>query len=433
MLEINHYFLDVTLEFPPDFFPPTAPGQLYIKALLQVENTGLEPASALPLLFYRLHAVASVSVDGKAAQVTSRITGLEGVERHHVNAVIVQLPEALPPGASCQVSLEYGGVTAGAREVWPYIWDTVTRDYTLLRPEILWYPVAATPDKVSEHQAYLHPKHFDVTVHLPEGYMAAAPDLVSIQDGRARFRSEVPRERFDLAVAPFSRPESGGVTIYHLPDDAPWGNSTLGWVTAALKGLTNRLGPRNTGNLAIVQIPQGWGSQNTPHLILQEAGAPDNWQTAAEVFHEVSHFWTPLPADWPRRFADEALASFFQSVLVGDLFGPEKAHEQMVRYQRSVDHAQGASETRFLDEQVADNLHNVVWYARGALALNTLREQLGDGRFWSLLKEYTLAERATTTGFVDLLRQREPVPETDAFVRTWFGESLVYWGDFRLE
>lgn len=421
MLNINHYTLDVTLEFQPDFFPHSAPGLLYVKALLQVENAGPEPAFALPLLFYRLHAVAGVSVDGKAARVTSQIVGLEGIERHHVNAVTLELPEALPPGASCRVSLEYGGVTAGAREVWPYIWDAVTRDYTLLRPEILWYPVAATPDKASGFQAYLHPKHFDVTVHVPPGYMAVAPDLVSISDGMARFRTAASRDRFDLAVAPFSRLESGGVTIYHLPDDARWGSSALGWVNAALKGLTDRLGPRSTGDLAIVQIPLGWGSQNTPHLILQEAASPEDWTAAAAVLHEVSHFWTPFPADAPRRFSDEALASFFQAVLVGDVFGPEKAHDEILRYQRSVERAQGARETRFLDERVADNLHGAVWYARGALALNTLRDQLGEGRFWSLLKEYTMAQKATTAGFVELLKRREPGPETDAFVRTWFG------------
>ncbi|MFZ5828337.1 MAG: hypothetical protein ACOY94_28875 [Bacillota bacterium] len=368
MININHYTLDITLEFQPEIFPHSAPGLLRVKALLEVENAGPEPASVLPLLFYRLYALAGVSVDGKAARVTSRITGLEGIERHHVHAVTLELPEALPPGASCRVSLEYGGVTAGAREVWPYIWDAVTRDYTLLRPEILWYPVAAPPDRASHLRAtYLHRKHFDVTVQVPEGYMAVAPGLVSIQDGMARFRTAAPRERFDLAVARFTSLESGGVTIYHLPDDARWGSSALGWVNAALKGLTDRLGPRSTGDLAIVQIPQGWGSQNTPHFILQEAGLPDNWHAAAEVLHEVSHFWTPLPADPPRRFSDEALASFFQAVLVGDVFGPEKAHEQMVRYQRSVDRAQGARETRFLDEQVADNLHGAVWYARGAL------------------------------------------------------------------
>lgn len=422
MLVISHYTLEVKLEFAPDFFPHSAPGSLHVKAHLQVQNTGAEPASTLPLLFYRLHKVSNVTVNGGEARVASRLTGLEGLERHQVNAVGIELPEVLMPGASCTVGLEYGGVTAGAREVWPYMWDSVTRDYTLLRPDsIIWYPEAATPDKVSYHSAYIQPKRFDVTLHVPEGYTAAAPDLVTMKDGIARFRTAQPRERFDLAIAPFSRLESNGVSVYHLPSDAQWGSGVLAWVNAALNGLSDRLGPRSTGSLAIVQIPSGWGSQNTPNLILQEAGAPDNWHAAAEVMHEVSHYWTPGPSDWPKRFSDESLATFFQYILVGDVFGPEKAEAELASFQRAIDRRQGAAEAKFLDEHLSDGLHTAVWYSKGALALNSLRNQLGDERFWPLLQEYTMEQKATAKGFVELLKGRYPGPDTDAYVHHWFG------------
>lgn len=422
MLTITHYTLEVTLEFGPDFIPHTAPGSLRVKADLRVQNTGAEPASALSLLFYRLHNVSNVRVNGEGARATSRLSSLEGLERHHVNAVSIAFPEVLMPGASCTVCLDYAGVTAGAREVWPYMWDSVTRDYTLLRPDIIWYPLAATPDQASYHATYWQPKHFDVTVRVPDGYTAAAPDLVTMGDGTARFRTAEPRERFDLAVAPFSRLESSGVSVYHLPGDAEWGSAVLTWVDAALRGLSDRLGSRRVGSLAIVQIPGGWGSQNAPNFILQEAGAPDNWRAAAAVMHEVSHFWTPEPSDWPKRFADEALASYFQYILVGDLFGPEKAEEQLSGFQRAVERSQGAAEARFLDEHVSERLHGAVWYAKGALALHRLRNQLGDERFWSLLREYTMEQQATAKGFVELLQRAYPGPETDAYVGHWFGK-----------
>lgn len=50
-------------------------------------------------------------------------------------------------------------------------------------------PSVRHPDKASCHAAYLHPKHFDVTLHVPEGYKAAAPDLVAMENGIARFRT----------------------------------------------------------------------------------------------------------------------------------------------------------------------------------------------------------------------------------------------------
>jgi hypothetical protein len=248
-----------------------------------VENTGTAETSTLPLLFYRLHQVSGVRVNGQPAETASRITGLDGLERQHVNAVTVTLPAPLLPGTSCTVELAYSGVTAGAREVWQYMWDAVSRKYTLLRSDILSYPEAATPDLASLQRACLTPRHFDVTVHVPDGYTAVGPDPVALADGVARFCSAAPRWRFDLAVAPFVRLESGGVSVYHLPDHAAWGAAALDWVNAALSGLSERLGPRDAGSLAIVQIPTGWGSQNSPGLILQEAGAPDDWRAAAEV------------------------------------------------------------------------------------------------------------------------------------------------------
>lgn len=421
MLSIRHYALGVRLEFPPPGMPGSAPGSIAVKARLQVENNGTAPASILPLLFYRLHKVSNVRVDGTPAETNSRITGLEGRDRHQVNAVTVELPQPLPPGATCSVDLEYGGVTAGAREVWPYMWDSVTRDYVLLRPDAIWYPVAGLPDLASYHRAFRIPKHFDVTVQVPEGFLASAPGVVTTEPGVTRFRTTAPRERFDLAVAPFTRLESGGVSVYYLPGDATWGTAVLGWVNAALSGLSERLGPRGTGSLAIVQIPLGWGSQSSPELILQEPGAADDWVAAAAVLHEVSHFWTPAPADWPRRFSDESLACFFQYLLVGALFGAGKAEEQLDRYQRSVNRTQGAAATRFLDGPISDDQHNTVWYAKGALALHRLRDLLGEERFWPLLKEYTAEDEATTQGFAKLLRQRYPSAETEAFLRDWFG------------
>ncbi len=421
MLLISHYVLDVQLAFAPDFLPRSAPGTLSVSALLRVQNTDTAPASALSLLFYRLHSVSNVSVDGVGARAVSRLTGLAGLERHQVNAVVVEFPEPLKPGASCEVSLRYAGVTAGAREVWPYMWDSVTRDYTLLRPDIIWYPVAATPDQASQQLAYWQPKHFDVTVHVPDGYMAAAPNLVAWENGVARFRTAVPRERFDLAVAPFSRLDGGGVSVYHLAENAPWGSSVITWANAAVRGLTDRLGPRSADNLAIVQIPMGWGSQSSPGFILQQAAAPDDWYAAAEVVHEVSHFWTPAPADWPKRFSDESLASFFQYVLVGDLFGPDRAAEQLAIFKRSVDRASGAHEGRFLDKHLGEGLHSAVWYSKGALALHSLRDQLGDEQFWGLLREYIAEPKATALGFVELLKRHSPGPESDAFVKAWFG------------
>jgi aminopeptidase N len=108
-------------------------------------------------------------------------------------------------------------------------------------------------------------------------------------------------------------------------------------------------------------------------------------------------------------------------VLVGDLFGPEVAAKQLAAYQRAVDRTPGAAEARFLDEQIVAKLHGAVWYCKGALALHALCEQLGDERFWSLLRAYTAEPTATTQGFAELLARFWPGPNTDTYLCRWFG------------
>ncbi|MHB9144920.1 MAG: M1 family aminopeptidase [Symbiobacteriia bacterium] len=419
MLRVTQYDLKVRLDFEPDFLPPSAPGRLHVDADLRVENTGAEPVDTMGLCLYRLHTVADVRVDGRPAGVRSSLTGLNGLDRHHVNAVTIDLPRVLAKGDTCTVSLGYGGVTAGAREVWQYLWDSVSRDYTLLRPDMLWYPLAAAPDVNSLRRADTELKHFRVDVDVPGGYTAIGPEPLGREGRRASFRTTAPRARFDLAVARFSHLTSGEVTIYHTPECEQWAERALQWVDMTRRELTYRLGGRPTGTLAIVQIPKGWGSQNTPGLILQEPGDPADWRSAAQILHEVSHFWTPAPGDWPNRFADESLASFLQYFLLGQVFDQATA-EQLADFERTVQSVPGATATSFLAENMPDECHGTVWYAKGALALQDLREQLGEEAFWAVLREYTAASQASVAGFVELLNHRHPGTETTAYLRRWF-------------
>lgn len=420
MLLITHYDLEAKLEFAPESMPRSAPGTLHVAAALGVQNRSATSLDRLPLVFYRLHTVRNVQVDGRRALTKSNLTRVNGRENHHVNTVEVHLPEPLSPGNTCTVTLEYSGVTAGAREVYQYIHDSVRRDYTLLRPDVTWYPVAALPDSTSLHDAYMQKKHFTVTVHVPEGYTAAAPEPAGNTGNVAVFKSTLPRERFDLAIAPFLRLNSRGITVYHLPGNEQWGKNVIEWTEASIDGLSERLGPRLISNLAIAEIPQGWGSQHSPNFILQEPGSHTGWPQAASVIHEITHFWTPVPSDWPRRFSDESLASFFQYLIVADIFGDCAANEQLTRFEQAVARAKGAKEAKFLDQGLPRHLHNSVWYAKGAVALKDLRNRIGEEAFWQLLREYTQTPEATTQQFVDMLQRRHTGEHISEYIRHWF-------------
>lgn len=84
-------------------------------------------------------------------------------------------PAPLEPGEQCWLGLVYSGTVAGARESWPYVWDCVSRDYTLLRPDVLWYPAAGRPEIAFLRRSYYQPFSYDLTVEgIPEGYLAVA-------------------------------------------------------------------------------------------------------------------------------------------------------------------------------------------------------------------------------------------------------------------
>ncbi|MFZ5817703.1 MAG: hypothetical protein ACOY93_20810 [Bacillota bacterium] len=417
MLRILHQELSVALELPPERSLPLAPGSLWVDATLHVRNDGPAPSPQLSLLLYRLYRVERVAAGGLSLVFTQSVTPVSGEERRHVNRVLVDLPSPLEPGESIALTLRYGGVTAGAREVWPYMWDQVGRAYTLLRPDILWYPVAGEPDRGNLLEQWRQPFTYSLAVDLPDGFTAVAAGPTG-EPGR--FRSPAPRDRLDLAVAPFTALRAGALAVYHLPGSGAWGRATLGWMESALTVMGRLLEPRPAGELAFVQIPEGWGGQYSPGLILQEAGSLDDWFTAAKVVHEVAHFWTPMPDRPLERFSDESLAQYFQVVILDQTHGAAAAEANLDRYRRALERSPEAAALGLLRMAERADLLELVSRCKGPLALHDLRIRLGEPDFWALLRAYTRAERSTVAAFVHLLQARHPGPETEEYLDRWF-------------
>lgn len=147
----------------------------------------------------------------------------------------MSLPAPVEPGGECEIALRYGGPTAGAREVWPCLWDQVGRAYTLLRPDILWYPVVGEPTRPDLVRAWEAPFPYDLSIVTPSGYTAVAAG----SRGDGCFRSPSPRTRLDLAVAP--RLDADPLAVYHLPGYEAWGQRPRD------RGLPGPLVPLRTG------------------------------------------------------------------------------------------------------------------------------------------------------------------------------------------
>ncbi|HHY98489.1 MAG TPA: M1 family metallopeptidase [Firmicutes bacterium] len=415
-MRVGHYDLDASVEFPPVGLSPYAPGQLEVSARLHIRNVNSEPCSAITLFLYRLFNVYAVTVDECEVGFEQKITTVKGLERWHVNTVTISLPKSLKPGKECCVSLKYRGLAAGAREVWPYIYDTVSRDYTLLRPDLLWYPVTDIFEQPMNEFTYA------LTVEVPTGYVAVAPGDCEKDGNFYHFRCNEPRWRLDLAIAQFDRTTLGNLTIYYLPGFEDWSKCAQTWVARTLEGMARRMGERIIKKLDIVQIPEWWGSQSSPGFILQEARDENQWSTAAKVIHEVCHFWTIEPSDWPNRFADESLAHYFQVVILDDIFGREIAKENLDQYRQSLEKTPAVRKIGLLQGLDLGQVPmlGTLNRCKGPLALDNLRSRLGEGPFWQLMTEYVHQETGSVKDFVDLLRRRHPGSDTEEYLDRWY-------------
>ncbi|MCL6443265.1 MAG: hypothetical protein K6T83_07400 [Alicyclobacillus sp.] len=201
---IDHYDLTVGIEFQPEYLPLDAPGYLSVAAEMKVINDSDLPVSTLEFVLYRLFDTNDIYVNGVLTKCDQTLARLHGMPRHQVNHVKVELTELLRPGEKCWVKMKYRGICAGAREVWQYMWDSVTRRYTLLRHDVIWYPELCAPDLDNLRMSQHRKKTFRVKVQIPKDYQAVGPgQREQVNRNVTAFTVEVPRERCDLAIAPF--------------------------------------------------------------------------------------------------------------------------------------------------------------------------------------------------------------------------------------
>lgn len=193
---------------------PDAPGQVRVHATLRVRNPGSDPAARVVFYLYRLLAVNSARLPHteEPLRVRQRPQCAEFME---VNRVTLELPRPLAPGGEIDVSTHYGGPLVGYREVMPYVHDSVQRQFALLRPETLWYPVPAGP----------RPEGLDTILRRAERSTAGPHRRGSAQwlagavpGGTARaFQVDAPPLGLIVVAGRFRRVAEGAVTLVYLP------------------------------------------------------------------------------------------------------------------------------------------------------------------------------------------------------------------------
>ncbi len=388
---ISHYNLNIHL------FPKNE--SLNATAQMTITNTTEMSFKELPFILYRLLDVQSVEdKSGNALLFTQDIRRFDDATTLQANVISVTLSNPLLPKQTTVITMKYSGAIYGYPEVMAYTHDRINEQYSLLRPDVLAYPLLSKPS-FSERSSILYQLFtYNLEATVPNPYTVACggvlKNIVSKNDSSTFiFESKVPTWRMDIAVAKFTtvKDETQKLFIYAMPEDS------IGAVNV-LHGMKNVIGyysrifgdVKNYQGYTAIEIPDGWGSQAGDYYFMQTSAAFRDTNKLSEVYHEIGHTWdlSAKPEVQRCRYFDEAFASYFEALAVKEFNGKqaflddmERSREMFVRWV-NYDKKYGATPIADYAKEELGRLS----YTKGAWSLYVLHRLIGDEEFRRLIK-----------------------------------------------
>ncbi|MFI9719441.1 M1 family metallopeptidase [Streptomyces sp. NPDC052396] len=409
--KVAHYDLDIG--YAPDS------GRLDGRTTVHARAT--QDLSAFDLDLQQL-TVSSVQVNGRRADFTRKGDELLITPRHFI-----------PKGRSFTTTVTYGGIPQplsgpivfGSKYGWM---KTRTGVFVACEPNAAstWFPSSDHPSEKAT---------FDITVKAPKGLTAVSNGrLVSTRTRGAstvtHWRESRPMATY-LATATIGKLDvrtgrtPGGIPVY----------------TAIDPTLPNR---NHTDVFALTsEITDYWSKVFGPYPFEETGAIVDDMPDASfslevqskpvysairgetTIAHELAHQWfgdSVSVAHWKDIWLNEGFATYAQW-LWDEHKGRRSAHDSFRRYYDSV-----KSDDPFWKIDVADPQRDTMFsgavYGRGAMALQALRERIGDQAFFRLLPAWTSRHRygnASVGQFIALAEQVSGQRLGDLF-HTWLSQ-----------
>ncbi len=315
VLKTTRYELDVKVDYKAE--------KIFGFCRLTVHNPTDKSISEIPLLLYRLLKVKAITDEkGTAVPYQQNVLSFEDWEQLQANYVEARLPKPLASGQSKTIAIVYEGFLFGySNDGWMYVKDHIDKEFTFMRMDGFGYPIVGYPSDKVNRRAGLQNYDYTLSVTVPENLVVAnGGKLVgkSINEGQVTYTyaNLKPAWRMDMPIAPYGIVEDkqNNLKIFHFPQDKDNAGMILEAMKKSLQLYTNWFGPAdNFQGFAIIEIPEGYGSQADITSILQTADAFQKRDNLTAMYHEISHIWSvrandPLPA----RFESEGLAMFLQ-------------------------------------------------------------------------------------------------------------------------
>ena len=399
------------------------------RIVLRNENT--QAVNEASLLLYRLLLVQGVR-DGAGKQLpfTQAIVVFEDLTKLQVNQVRVPLVPALAPGTETTVEISYGGHVLGYAEAgMAYIRDRVDSEYTLLREDSYAYPMAGYPSMRVRRSAGLPAYEYAARITVPSTHTVAnGGQLVERIDHGATttfvYRSVKPSWRMDFAIAPFRILRRGNLTVFHLPADSAGALRIIDAMSRTLALYTRWFGPlRGESPFAVIEIPDGWGSQADVTSILQAAAAFREPKREAELYHEISHLWNVTETDRPAPRWNEGLATFLEDIATDSLSGRATTDSNAIRFARWLGERARTDSSLRTVAPVDYGKREMTGYSYwvGSVMFYGLYRLVGHDVFRRIVGDYYRAHGASggnTADFVQLAKQLSPV-DLDSYFADW--------------
>lgn len=384
---------------------------------------------------------SGVTVNGAAA-------GYEQV----MEELIVVPSRTLGPGEPMTVVVSYQGVVSSrpARAIAGYAsgghWSVDRETFFVLNEpdgSAAWAPFNDHP---------LDKAMVTLEVEVPAGWKVVSGGR--LEESRQDQQAAVFRWSMQHPVAPYliplgigrfasrSEPDPMGleITTWYPEDVDPELLEPLADQHRYLRFLSERFGPYPFETLGAMVVDAGVGLA-LEHQTLPTYDRSAVWEEV--VIHELAHQWfgnSVSVSDWSDIWLNEGPATLSEWLWTEETLGVIDYDREVANHYRlfsgefflddsdSPDEAAAAAAHWFYPPGLprANDLFNPSVYGRGALTLVALRDHLGDGAFFGMLRTWLDAHRygnATTADFLSLAEETGGAPARE-LVETWLYDPL---------
>jgi len=404
---------------------------------LTVFNPSEQPIYQIPLILYRLLKITSVKNEqGAALSFTQQVLSYEDWEQLQVNYAAVYLKNPIQPRQRKTINVQYEGYILGYSEVgMRYVKDRVDEKFTILRPDCKAYPEVGYPSWKVNRAAGLQGFDYLTNVTVPDSLVVANGGRLMgkvSKNGSVTYsyRNIKPAWRMDIAVAKYDilEDDANKLKVFHFQEDKEGARMVLDALKKTMGLYTNWFGPlRDYQGFAVIEIPEGFGSQADVTCIIQTQSAFKSKDQLYQLYHEISHLWGVEPRDpFPSRVESEGLAMFLQYLAQEKLENKKGALEKGVERLSESFRKQCQANPRCKDVAVTDygkEMLTDLSYSKGMVLFYVLYNLVGEKEFMEIIGTFYQKYNQTGATSDDFVNHAKEVSTVDL---TKFFEEWVY-------